>query len=331
MMSETTNKAESGGESVTDKKEYSVVGVRFKPCGKIYTFEADGIDVSLGTWVVVESEMGLSLGLVVKPKHKIENPEQPLKKIIRIASEEDMEADRNNRPLEEEAKAFCIKKAKDHNLPMKIVATEATLDRKRLIFYFTADGRIDFRRLVRDLAARFKTRIEMRQIGVRDEAKMIGGIGVCGRQTCCTTFLTTFEPVSIRMAKKQELAITQNKLSGICGRLMCCLGYELEEPAEDMAPSLVITEEPGTETFHSEGSGTSLMEESREPEIERSVDITEKVEAVSPKLLGVDEDKKHPRLKSKKRRLRAKAQRAERKRKGKPFSRRRDFWRKKKH
>ncbi len=223
-------------EETETPKEYTVVGIRFRPCGRIYTFEIGDIDISRGAKVVVESEMGLSLGFVALPGHTIENPREPLKKVIRVATEEDFETVRNNRALEEEAKAFCVEKAKEYNLQMKVVTTESTLDRKRLVFYFTADGRIDFRALVRDLAARFKTRIEMRQIGVRDEVKMLGGIGVCGRQTCCSQFLTSFEPITIRMAKEQELSINQSKLSGICGRLMCCLGYEYRNADEEPAP-----------------------------------------------------------------------------------------------
>jgi len=221
-------------------KELSVIGVRFKSCGKIYNFDIGDIDAPPGTWVVVESEMGMSIGLVVKPKRSMDNAEQPLKKILRIASDEDMEAGKNNKAFTDEAKAFCAEKAKSRGLSMKIVSAETTLDRKRLIFYFTADGRIDFRELVRDLAAKFKTRIEMRQIGVRDEVKIIGGIGVCGRGTCCSNFLTSFEPVSIRMAKKQELSISQGKLSGICGRLMCCLGYEYDEFLESKQREKVV-------------------------------------------------------------------------------------------
>ncbi len=209
-----------------------VVGVRFKKCGKIYDFTLNGVSVRPGVRVVVESEMGLGLGLVVKDRHSVNRPGQQLKKILRMATVQDMETDRNNRSLEEQAGNFCTEKAKNHKLPMKIVGTEATLDRKRLIFYFTADGRIDFRELVRDLASKFKTRIEMRQIGVRDEVKSIGGIGCCGREVCCRVFLTSFEPISIRMAKKQELVLNPGKLSGICGRLMCCLGYEIGQSAK---------------------------------------------------------------------------------------------------
>ncbi|UCH81460.1 MAG: hypothetical protein JSW20_02305 [Nitrospiraceae bacterium] len=204
----------------------SVVGVRFRSCGKVYTFEIGDLEVSPGTKVVVDSKMGLSLGNVVTSKHVMERKGEPLKKVLRVADEQDFETTRNNRSFEDEARAFCVEKVKDLNLSMKIVTTETTLDRKRIVFYFTADGRIDFRELVRDLAGKFKTRIEMRQIGVRDEVKLLGGLGCCGRQACCSLFLTSFEPITIRMAKQQDLSINQSKLSGICGRLMCCLGYE---------------------------------------------------------------------------------------------------------
>lgn len=227
-MSDNTKESETGNRTEV-AEGFDVIGIRFKPAGKVYLFNKGEMAPEPGTWVVVESDMGLSVGRVVKAKHSIEKSEQPLKNVLRIASEKDLENNARNRSFADEAKAFCIERVKTRELPMKIISTETTLDKKRLTFYFTADGRIDFRELVRDLAARFKTRIEMRQIGVRDEVKLIGGIGSCGREACCKGFLTSFEPVSIRMAKKQELSINQSKLSGICGRLMCCLGYEYEE------------------------------------------------------------------------------------------------------
>lgn len=235
-MSEENNAAETekNPEKAPEKKTtHNVVGVRFKSCGKVYNFEIGDIDLAPGTQVVVDSEMGLGVGSVVVPKHAIERTGEPLKKVLRVASEKDIESVESNRALQEEARAFCAEKAKEYNLEMKVVTTETTLDRKKLVFYFTADGRIDFRELVRDLASRFKTRIEMRQIGVRDEVKMIGGLGACGRQACCNLFLTSFAPVTIRMAKEQALSINQSKLSGICGRLMCCLGYEHNTGAEE--------------------------------------------------------------------------------------------------
>jgi len=203
-----------------------IVGVRFKKCGKIYDFEVNGIDAGPGMRVVVETEMGLNIGIVVIPRHSIEQPEQSLKKVLRIATDEDIDADKSNLPLEEEARAFCIGKVKNRNLPMKIVGTEATLDKKRLIFYFTSEGRIDFRDLVRDLASKFRTRIEMRQIGVRDEARLLASYQRCGRELCCKTWMKDLEPVTMKMAKNQKATLDPSKISGRCGRLMCCLRYE---------------------------------------------------------------------------------------------------------
>jgi cell fate regulator YaaT (PSP1 superfamily) len=206
-----------------------VAGIRFKQCGKIYDFEIDGLEVEKGDLVVVESELGLNIGTVVEGCRIKEDLESKLKKIIRKVTEEDIFQRESNTKLETEAKNFCLERIMARGLPMKLICTEATLDRKRIIFYFTAEKRIDFRELVKDLASRFKTRIEMRQIGVRDGARMIGSLGICGREVCCKRFLTTFEPVSIKMAKKQELVLNTGKLSGVCGRLMCCLGYEYSE------------------------------------------------------------------------------------------------------
>jgi cell fate regulator YaaT (PSP1 superfamily) len=226
----TDNGSEVNTEQIPDKREaHDVVGVRFKSCGKVYTFAVDDIEVKPGTSVVVDSEIGLSIGRVVTAKQTLEKSGAKLKKVVRIASDKDLEKVEKNRAFGDEAKAFCVEKAKELNLQMKIVTAETTLDRKRLTLYFTADGRIDFRELVRDLASKFRTRIEMRQIGVRDEVKLLGGIGVCGRQACCRQFLTSFAPITIRMAKQQALSINQSKLSGICGRLMCCLSYEFKD------------------------------------------------------------------------------------------------------
>ncbi|RJQ48548.1 MAG: stage 0 sporulation protein [Nitrospiraceae bacterium] len=224
--------------------KYAVVGVRFRSCGKVYTFQAEDLELLLGARVIVESDMGLSIGSVAAVKYTAEKPQESLKKVIRIATEKDFETVQTNRSFQEEARTYCVGRVKELDLPMKIVTTETTLDRKRLVFYFTADGRIDFRELVRDLAAKFKTRIEMRQIGVRDEVKLLGGIGICGRQTCCSLFLTNFEPVTIKMAKRQDLSINQSKLSGICGRLMCCLGYECRDAsAGERGPAAVQEDE----------------------------------------------------------------------------------------
>jgi cell fate regulator YaaT (PSP1 superfamily) len=213
-----------------------VVGVRFKRCGKIYDFEVNGVEIHKGDLVVVESELGLNIGNVVTENYAIEDQERKLKKIIRKATEEDLMQKEENRGLEREARDNCLERIMARGLPMKLISTEATLDRKRIIFYFTAEKRIDFRELVKDLASKFKTRIEMRQIGVRDGARIIGSLGICGRELCCTKFLTLFEPISIKMAKKQELVLNTGKLSGACGRLMCCLGFEYAEAfSEDTA------------------------------------------------------------------------------------------------
>ena len=213
----------------------NIIGIRFKSCGKIYDFEVNGLEVTKGDRVIVESEFGLSIGQVVAGPAFSENPEKDLKKVLRIATEDDLSQKKDNENFQREARSFCLERIMARGLPMKLVCSEVTLDRKRIVFYFTADGRIDFRELVKDLAAKFKTRIEMRQIGVRDKAKMVGGLGLCGKELCCKLFLTSFEPISIKMAKQQELVLNTGKLSGICGRLMCCLGYEYNEGGEENA------------------------------------------------------------------------------------------------
>jgi cell fate regulator YaaT (PSP1 superfamily) len=207
----------------------NVIGIRFKSCGKIYDFEVNGLEITKGDRVIVESEFGLSIGQVITGPRSYEDPQKDLKKVLRIATEEDLRQKQDNENFQRDARSFCLERIMARGLPMKLVCSEVTLDRKRIVFYFTADGRIDFRELVKDLAAKFKTRIEMRQIGVRDKAKMVGGLGLCGKELCCKLFLTSFEPISIKMAKQQELVLNTGKLSGICGRLMCCLGYEYNE------------------------------------------------------------------------------------------------------
>jgi cell fate regulator YaaT (PSP1 superfamily) len=206
----------------------NVVGVRFKTCGKIYDFAVESLELKQGDSVIVESDFGLSTGRVMVGPHFVESHERDLKKVLRLVTDGDRKTMQDNKNLEKEARAFCLERIMARGLAMKLVGAESTLDRKRIVFYFTADGRIDFRELVKDLAARFKTRIEMRQIGVRDEAKQIGGFGMCGRELCCSTFLTSFDPVSIKMAKQQELSLNVGKLSGLCSRLMCCLRYEYD-------------------------------------------------------------------------------------------------------
>jgi cell fate regulator YaaT (PSP1 superfamily) len=207
----------------------NVIGIRFKSCGKIYDFEINGIEVRKDDRVIIDSEFGLSIGNVAVAAHFVEKPAKELKKVLRLANEEDLQQKLDNEKLEKEAKSFCYDRISARGLPMKLVCSEVALDRKKIVFYFTADGRIDFRELVKDLAAKFKTRIEMRQIGVRDKAKLVGGLGICGKELCCRLFLTSFEPISIKMAKQQDLTLNTGKLSGTCGRLMCCLGYEYTE------------------------------------------------------------------------------------------------------
>lgn len=205
-----------------------VVGVRFKPAGKIYYFDPDELDIPANSDVIVETVRGLEYGKVVVSNKEVPEEEVvlPLKKVIRLATENDLNQMESNEKKEQEAKEICLKKIIEHQLPMKLIDVEYTFDGSKVIFYFTAEGRVDFRELVKDLASVFRTRIELRQIGVRDEAKMLGGIGCCGRVLCCASFLGDFEPVSIRMAKDQNLSLNPTKISGICGRLMCCLKYE---------------------------------------------------------------------------------------------------------
>lgn len=205
-----------------------IIGVRFKSAGKIYYFDPDGIMVEKGQKVVVETARGAECGEVVSPNRMIEDKEwnQPLKKVLRIATEEDFEQLRANQEKEKHAYQVCLEKIKRHRLEMKLIDVEYAFDNNKILFYFTADGRVDFRELVKDLASVLKTRIELRQIGVRDEAKMLGGLGICGRPFCCSSFLGEFQPVSIKMAKEQGLSLNPTKISGTCGRLMCCLKYE---------------------------------------------------------------------------------------------------------
>jgi hypothetical protein len=193
-----------------------------------------------------------------------------VKKVLRKATEDDFKQKVNNEGLEGEARAYCLERIMARGLPMKLISTEVTLDRKRIIFYFAADGRIDFRELVKDLAAKFKTRIEMRQIGVRDEAKIVGGLGICGRELCCRTFLTSFEPISIKMAKSQELVLNANKLSGVCGRLMCCLSYEYGENGEGCPRCKEPEVAAGTDEKTVREGAESLPEPVEEPIAERA-------------------------------------------------------------
>ena len=205
-----------------------VVGIRFKKAGKIYYFDPVDINLAVGDSAIVETTRGVEFGDVVIGRKAVNDEDivAPLKKVIRKATPADIKQVEINKQKETEAFRICQEKIADHGLPMKLVDVEFTFDANKIIFYFTADGRIDFRELVKDLAAVFRTRIELRQIGVRDEAKMIGGLGACGRVICCKSFLGDFDPVSIRMAKDQNLSLNPTKISGVCGRLMCCLKYE---------------------------------------------------------------------------------------------------------
>ncbi|MGN0710894.1 MAG: stage 0 sporulation family protein [Anaerovoracaceae bacterium] len=205
-----------------------VAGVRFKKAGKVYYFDPGDLDVKSETNVIVETARGMEYGTVTSDIKEISEKEivAPLKKIIRIANEKDAQQHEENLKKKEKALMLCQEKVNKHKLEMKLIDVEYTFDNSKIIFYFTADGRVDFRELVKDLASVFKMRIELRQIGVRDEAKMMGGIGTCGRALCCHTWLPEFEPVSIKMAKVQNLSLNPTKISGICGRLMCCLKYE---------------------------------------------------------------------------------------------------------
>ena len=208
----------------------TVIGVRFRKAGKVYYFAPGELQIEKGIHVIVETARGVEYGTVIMGCTQVEDETvvQPLKQVIRIATKEDDEINANNRRKEEDAFKICLEKIAKHNLQMKLIEAEYTFDNNKLLFYFTADGRIDFRELVKDLASVFKTRIELRQIGVRDEMKISGVIGICGRPLCCHTFLPEFAPVSIKMAKEQNLSLNPSKISGVCGRLMCCLKNEEE-------------------------------------------------------------------------------------------------------
>lgn len=206
----------------------TVIGVRFKEAGKVYYFDPGELQITAADHVIVETSRGIEYGDVVIAPKEVDDSEiiPPLKKVIRLATADDDEKILANQQQEKEAFHICLEKIAQHKLPMKLINVEYTFDNSKIIFFFTADGRVDFRELVKDLATVFRTRIELRQIGVRDEAKMLGGIGFCGRALCCHTFLGDFAPVSIKMAKEQNLSLNPSKISGICGRLLCCLKYE---------------------------------------------------------------------------------------------------------
>lgn len=213
----------------------TIIGVSFRQAGKVYYFDPGNKQIERGQHVIVETAKGVEYGTVVLPNREMEEEKivAPLKRIIRVATERDEEAEQKNREMEKEAFEICLEKIAEHELEMKLIAAEYTFDNNKLLFYFTADGRVDFRELVKDLASVFRTRIELRQIGVRDETKICGGMGVCGRSLCCHSYLSEFAPVSIKMAKEQNLSLNPTKISGVCGRLMCCLKNE-EEAYEEL-------------------------------------------------------------------------------------------------
>lgn len=235
-----------------------VVGVRFKRAGKIYYFDPGDLSLSPGDGVIVETSRGIEYGTVIIGPREVEEEKlvAPLKKVLRKATDADHERLLAIREKEKEAFQIALEKIANHGLPMKLVGAEQTFDGSKFIFYFTAEGRVDFRELVKDLAAVFRTRIELRQIGVRDEAKMIGGLGCCGRELCCSSWLSDFTSVSIRMAKDQNLSLNPSKISGICGRLMCCLKFESEiyEEAKEIYPEIGSI----VHTPHGEGQVTGI-------------------------------------------------------------------------
>ena len=240
----------------------TIIGVRFRNVGKVYYFSPRELDICVGDHVIVETARGVEMGTVLIPPKEVDDDKvvQPLKPVIRIATDDDEKVIEKNKEKEAEAYVICKEKIAKHGLDMKLVAAEYTFDNNKLLFYFTADGRIDFRELVKDLASVFRTRIELRQIGVRDETKMLGGIGICGRELCCRSYLTDFVPVSIKMAKEQNLSLNPTKISGVCGRLMCCLKNEQEtyEYLNSRLPSVgdsVIT----PTGMHGEVSGVNVL------------------------------------------------------------------------
>ena len=230
-----------------------IIGVRFKSIGKIYYFNPDGLDIPLGESVIVETARGIECGEVVIAEREIDESEfsSPIKPVIRIASSQDFDVIEKNKKREQDAFKICEEKIKKHDLKMNLIDVECTFDNNKILFYFTAESRIDFRELVKDLASVFRTRIELRQIGVRDEAKKLGGLGICGQPFCCSRFLGEFQPVSIKMAKEQSLSLNPTKISGTCGRLMCCLKYE-QESYEEL---LKITPKVGAVVKTADGRG----------------------------------------------------------------------------
>ncbi|MBB6451509.1 cell fate regulator YaaT (PSP1 superfamily) [Geomicrobium halophilum] len=249
---------------------HEVIGVRFKKAGKIYYFSPAGHDVQVGQSVIVETARGIENAYVVKEERTVGSDDVvlPLKKVIRLATADDHKQVEENIELARQAKDVCKEKIIEHDLDMKLVNVEYTFDRNKALFYFTAEGRVDFRALVKELASIFRTRIELRQIGVRDEAKMLGGIGPCGLILCCSTFLGDFEPVSIKMAKDQNLSLNPAKISGLCGRLMCCLKYENDEYEQAKKELPDIGEQIYTEEGKGKVAGLNMLERLIQVEME---------------------------------------------------------------
>lgn len=261
-----------------------IVGVRFKNVGKVYYFKPGDKEVKIGDKVIVETVKGIECGTVALEKKEIKNAQltQPLKKIIRIATRNDIKKLEENKKKEKEAFNKCLKKIEKHKLDMKLIDVEYAFDNSKILFYFTAEGRVDFRELVKDLASVFRTRIELRQIGIRDEAKMMGGLGICGRPLCCKTFLGEFQPVSIKMAKDQGLSLNPTKISGTCGRLMCCLKYEQDVYNE----LLKRTPKIGAIVNTPEGKGTVIEQNLLTGKLTVSLDKNPEAAPVS---FGVDQ------------------------------------------
>lgn len=261
-----------------------IVGVRFKNVGKVYYFKPGDKEVKIGDKVIVETVKGIECGTVALEKKEIKNSQitQSLKKIIRIATRSDIKKLEENKKKEKEAFNKCLKKIEKHKLDMKLIDVEYAFDNSKILFYFTAEGRVDFRELVKDLASVFRTRIELRQIGIRDEAKMMGGLGICGRPLCCKTFLGEFQPVSIKMAKDQGLSLNPTKISGTCGRLMCCLKYEQDVYNE----LLKRTPKIGAIVNTPEGKGTVIEQNLLTGKLTVSLD---KNPEAAPVRFGVDQ------------------------------------------
>jgi cell fate regulator YaaT (PSP1 superfamily) len=256
---------------------HQVVGVRFKKAGKIYYFSPGEFNINRDDYVIVETARGVEFGKVVIGVKEVDEKDVvlPLKNVLRLATEKDKLTVTENKQESQKAFNVCLEKIAEHDLEMKLVDVEYTFDRNKVLFYFTADGRIDFRELVKDLASVFRTRIELRQIGVRDEAKMLGGIGPCGRMLCCSTFLGDFEPVSIKMAKDQNLSLNPTKISGLCGRLMCCLKYEndMYESAKKELPDL--NEKIETSMGRGKVAGLNMLERLVQVELFESGQVVE--------------------------------------------------------